>query len=349
VPPAPTQGPPPGYAPPPTGYPPPGYAPPPAGYPPPGYAPPTGYAPPPGYAPPATGYAPPAAGSPPPAAGSAPPAAGSAPPAAGSAPPAAGYASSPPTGYAPPPAGYAPPPAGYPPPPSGYPPAYYPPPGGYYPGYYAAPTGYPPTGYPPTGYPPAGYPPVAVARPPVVHVHDGLYLHMDVGLGFTSISSNNNNTSYSGMSTAIGIAGGVTFAPNLIAFGNVLLLNVANPSQNIGGSPVGNVGGSIGWTALGPGLAYYVEPINLYFAGTVAIARANFGGGSNSTGGNGNITSWGLGGQLLVGKEWWVSRNWGLGIAGQVVLSTASDANPALSSINWTTAGFDLLFSVTYN
>jgi hypothetical protein len=189
---------------------------------------------------------------------------------------------------------------------------------------------------------------VAVARPKVVHLHDGLYLHMDLGFGYTSISSN-SNTSYSGTSTSLGIAGGVAFAPNLIAFGNLVVLNISNASQSIAGSPVGNVGGSIGWMALGPGLAYYVEPSNFYFAGTVGIARANFGSGTNSTGGSGNITSWGLGGQFLVGKEWWVSQNWGLGIAGQVVLSTASDANPALSSINWTTAGFNLLFSATYN
>jgi hypothetical protein len=171
---------------------------------------------------------------------------------------------------------------------------------------------------------------------------------MHLGFGYTSISSN-QNTSYSGTSTSIGIAGGVAFAPNLIGFGNLSLVNISNASENIAGSPAGSVSGGVGWLALGPGIAYYVEPINMYLAGTVALARANFASGGNSGTGNGNITNWGLGGQLLVGKEWWVSQNWGLGVAGELVLSTAADANPAATAVTWTTAGFNLLFSATFN
>jgi hypothetical protein len=278
---------------------------------------------------PPPGYAPATAVAPPPAPATAGAAAAAAAPA--SPPPGAAAAPSPPPGAAPPAAGAsAPPPAGYPPP-------YYPPPPGYYyPGYYAAP------GYPPPGYTAAGYAPKPV-KPPVVHAHDGFYLHLDTGLGITSVSSK-GGTSYSGTSTTFGIAGGFVVAPNLIVMGRFVALTLS--SSQTPSSTTGN-NADVDWYAIGPGLAYYIESMNLYLAGTVALSKASY--GSNSPTGTGPITNWGLGGHLQLGKEWWASENWGLGIAGEVVLSSAKNATTMFDAGNWTTAGFNLLFSATFN
>ena len=55
----------------------------------------------------------------------------------------------------------------------------------------------------------------------------------------------------------------------------------------------------------------------------------------------------GFGMDLLVGKEWWVSSSWGLGLAAQFIYGSAKDREPALE--RWTTFGGGLLFTATYN
>ena len=47
----------------------------------------------------------------------------------------------------------------------------------------------------------------------------------------------------------------------------------------------------------------------------------------------------------LVGKEWWVGTDWGIGVAGQVLIVRASD--DFLGDIGG--LGFGVLFSATYN
>jgi hypothetical protein len=177
----------------------------------------------------------------------------------------------------------------------------------------------------------------------VVHAHDGFYLHLAMGIGLTSVSS--NGASYSGTSTAIAAAGGVVVAPNLIIYGKLVDLSISNASGTMAGTPGSSA--DVEWLGVGPGLAYYIEPLNLYLGGTVAFSRASYGSGSSS--GTGQITNWGLGGELLFGKEWWASQNWGLGLAGEVVLSSARDRTAMFGGGDWTTAGFNLLFSATYN
>jgi len=47
-----------------------------------------------------------------------------------------------------------------------------------------------------------------------------------------------------------------------------------------------------------------------------------------------------------VGKDWWVSENWGLGAAAQLLLGSAKDRN---ADANWSTAAVALMFTATYN
>src|SRR5665811_847103 len=69
---------------------------------------------------------------------------------------------------------------------------------------------------------------------------------------------------------------------------------------------------SIAMQGIGPGIAYYFGPINLYLSGTLALSRFWTYDGNGSRLDTSKI---GLSFELQVGKEWWVSRDWGLGIA----------------------------------
>jgi hypothetical protein len=244
------------------------------------------------------------------------------------APPAPGYAP-PPPGYAPPPPGYAPPPSGYAPPPPGYAP--------------------PPPGYAPPGY---GYAPGGVyGRRVGVETHDGVYVRLHLGGGFTSMKANSGGADLkiSGDSVSIGIAVGGALTENLVLYGTFTGTTISNPNFSSAGTTVIAAGvstaGSVGF---GVGLAYYLEPTNVYFAGSLLANQLEL---DDADGNKVRETEFGVGFEGLIGKEWWVSDNWGLGVAGQFVFASMKDKD-SLGTGNpptWTSTAFSLLFSATFN
>lgn len=230
---------------------------------------------------------------------------------------------------APPPDGYGAPPPAYPPPPAAYPP---PPPG------YAAPP--PPPGY---GYPPPGY-----ATPPIspgYHQHDGAYVRLQLGFGYQRLSANSTGQDVlvKGAGANFDIAVGGAVAPNFILYGALLIADASSPSFTVNGLSYGSSSGSVDVVGFGGGAAYYFPEVNMFVLGTLYAARIE----SSDSGGNNVGTSdlgWALEGQ--VGKEWWVSTDWGLGVAGQVVGGRINDRG---GSPTWNALSLGLLFSATYN
>lgn len=219
------------------------------------------------------------------------------------------------------------------------------PPPGYAPGY--GPPAYPP---PPRGYAsgntyPPGYAPVGYAPPP--NLHDGFYLHMQIGGGGTQVSGTGTlgeSVKISGSSLSIGIALGGAITPNLIVFGTVFFSGLGRPDVTVGGFASGTSNASAVVSGIGPGVAYYLEPLNLYFSGTLGAMQFEL----DDVNGNAIYqTKAGIGCQILVGKEWWVSQDWGLGVAGEFVGASMKDKSD--DSITWSATAFSLLFSSTYN
>jgi hypothetical protein len=234
---------------------------------------------------------------------------------------------------------YAPPPAGAPPP--GYPPQ---------PSYPAPPAGY--SAQPGYAPPPANYPPTyAVMRPPGTQTHDGFYLRLQLGGGYTSMSASSgpNSLKYSGGSVGFGLALGGAVAPNLIIYGALIDSIAQNPDTTFNGPSFGSTSGSVGVVGVGPGLAYYLQPANVFFAGSFLLSRLVF---SDTDGNTTDQTDWGFTFEGLVGKEWWVSDNWGLGASAQLLLGTMKDKEPLVpgeSIPTWRVVAFSLLFSATFN
>ncbi len=234
---------------------------------------------------------------------------------------------------------YPPPVYGYPPPVYGYPPPVY---------------GYPPPvyGYPP---PPAYEPPPAdPTKLPGYHKHDGFYLRLQAGIGYltTSVSYQGSTRNMSGPGVSYSAAFGGAIAPNLILYGEVLGMIVPDPSVSYGGTSTTSSGTTMALVGFGPGLAYYLEPINLYLSGTVTLSHLevsynNYSDDYYYSDYNPSTESYtGVGFSALVGKEWWVSTNWGLGAALQFHFASMQDDN---SDVWMTSYGFALLFSSTFN
>ncbi len=226
--------------------------------------------------------------------------------------------------------------------------------------------GAPPPGYvPPPVYPVSGPNPDPEApgyvRAPGAETHDGFYLRLNVGPGYTRLSTSTmgSDLSIAGLDEVLGVALGGAINRHVIIYGTLVGSAVRNPtSKNHGplssnvsdGMLVGTVTvggyGDAGAVGFGAGAAYYLDS-NVFFAGSLLASRLFVDGVS---GGVAAKTDWGFTFEGLVGKEWWVSDNWGLGVAGQLLLGAMQDHPYANESVpTWQLTSFSVLFTASYN
>jgi hypothetical protein len=92
-------------------------------------------------------------------------------------------------------------------------------------------------------------------------------------------------------------------------------------------------------------MAYYFGATNLYIAATIAAGSVWV---TPTIGGNREVVSdRGAMFEGHVGKEWWVSSNWGLGVGGQVMFSRLDVKGDPTG--RWSAFATALFFSATYN
>jgi hypothetical protein len=217
----------------------------------------------------------------------------------------------------------------------------------------APPAPVPPAPVPPAPVPPAPVPP-ALAPPPSGCAcsppgsHDGFYTRLAVGLGLASASG--AGTKYSGGSFVLDAAVGGALTEHLILYGELLFHSIPGPKgkpkvgdPTLVGNPVDNIG-------LGPGLAYYFMPWNFYLSGSllfqkVLLTKTSVVVAPAVAVSSKQFTKTGLGFNLMVGKEWWVSDNWGLGVALQLLLAGAKDRD----GTEWDSGALAVLFTASHN
>ncbi len=170
-------------------------------------------------------------------------------------------------------------------------------------------------------------------------------MRLFLGIGYAHMASTIGDTDWAvkGTGGSFGLAVGGAVAPNLILYGEVFDDIAMGPTLEQNGQDVGsNENVSAGAVGLGAGLAYYLDS-NLYLSGTLAMSKLTIQEDNEQTA----ETEFGPGASIMIGKEWWVSAEWGLGLAGQVFFGRMKDKgdNPP----TWTTTAFSLAFSATFN
>lgn len=224
----------------------------------------------------------------------------------------------------------------YPPPAPATPYQYPPPASAYQPRPASAPQ---PAGYPPPGFQPSGY------QRPGFQQHDGFYLRLHCGGGYLTASEpyQGSNLTMSGGAFAFSAAFGGAITPHLIIYGEFVGMVVSDPNVTLNSQSATASGTTMSMIGFGPGVAYYVEPMNMYFSGTLTLSKLSF---DDS---KGNVTAesdMGFGLSAVLGKEWWVSADWGLGAAFQFQVASMKDKGV---DARLTGLGFALLLSATYN
>ena len=119
--------------------------------------------------------------------------------------------------------------------------------------------------------------------------------------------------------------------------------SVADPKLKFNGNSVKSTVNDNSTSNLGLGLTYYF-PSNIYVTGAVGTAKTQL-----KSNGDTFSSDRGFGVNLMVGKEWWVSENWGLGVAGQFLYTNCPDTPVNGVTPDVKTTAFGVLFSATYN
>jgi len=174
-----------------------------------------------------------------------------------------------------------------------------------------------------------------------VHTHDGFFLRMDLGVGGMASRADvgPSEVEFSGGAGEFSIAVGGAVAENLILAGHLWGASTEDPAVKVDGHDIGDANGTLSLSGLGLNVTYYLMPANVYFSVTPSLTTLSL-----ESRGRTYDTDRGFGLHLAVGKEWWVSDNWGLGLNGQVAVSGNEDAGDT-----WTTAWVGIAFSATFN
>ena len=204
-----------------------------------------------------------------------------------------------------------------------------------------------PVGAPPPSVPPPGMQPSSVMPPPVPlssspdptrHRHLGFYVHADLGGGFLRSSQSPPGPAppFSGGGVPLSFAMGFAFSEDWIAAGDIWVC--AAPASQFGPDA------TLGLTGLGVGITRYFMPANVFVSLSPSLTVLSILDQNSDEVGR---TEYGFGAKLAVGKEWWISDHWGIGLAAQFFFGINKDRGT--DPPTWTSLGGGLVFSATYN
>lgn len=173
--------------------------------------------------------------------------------------------------------------------------------------------------------------------------HEGdFFLRLSLGGGAanTSLDLGLDDLEVSGASADINLAVGKVVTPNLAIHATLFGWIVENPDVEFGGQ-VEVANADLDMAAIGGGLTYYFMPINIYVSGSFGIATLTVDGPEGE-----EETDTGFATDLTLGKEWWVSDRWGLGVSGGFGYNNIPEEGFAE---RWSGVSFAFRFSATFN
>jgi hypothetical protein len=187
---------------------------------------------------------------------------------------------------------------------------------------------------------------VAQAQGTGVHQHEGFFLQLDLGGGYMQSEFDEGGTDikFDGGAGEFSVAVGYNVRPGLILGGQYWGSTAMDPDLERNGTSLNLNDVTLTLSGIGLNVTYYFMPLNLYIQATPSITMltAEFG----------NIeaeTDTGFGVRFAVGKEWWVSDNWALGLNAQFAFSMNDEDVSGGGSGTWDSRWYGLAFSATYD
>lgn len=180
----------------------------------------------------------------------------------------------------------------------------------------------------------------AAAQSSGVHTHDGFYLNLDLGLGYAAATLETDpELKFSGGAGEFSIGLGYAVSERFIVAGRLWGVSVPEPEVEVEGGGSGTADDvTFSLSGYGVDFTYYFLPVNVYVTATPSLVVASLDDGDTSS-----RSDAGFGLRLAVGKEWWVSDNWALGLNGQLAWASPEDEDVKIPSA-WFGVGFSATF-----
>lgn len=179
------------------------------------------------------------------------------------------------------------------------------------------------------------------AHPAAAEPHEGLLVRLTPGVASAAASASVDDTDYTlkGGAGRLGIVGGWSLSPRLVLTGELLGQAVVGPELEIDGAEH-TTDDDVTWgvSYAGLGINYYFRN-NLYLAGSAGGLVMTL-----DTSDSEAETDVGFAGKAALGYEWWVGREWGLGVALDLLAGAVPD-----DDTDWGVATIGLALSATYN
>jgi hypothetical protein len=183
------------------------------------------------------------------------------------------------------------------------------------------------------------------------HRHDGFYFSINMGPVFGSVTNNFGpyKEDMIGTGGQLDIKIGASISRNLIAHATLISNTMEHPTVKLSNSTESQVYNNlvVGEAVVGVGLTYYVMPYNIFFSGSGGLG--NFSTMHNDNKALNAISNKGFSWQLKMGKEWWISKNWGLGFGFTFGKTTTKNIpyNSAIEKLD--SNRFAVLFNATFD
>lgn len=179
---------------------------------------------------------------------------------------------------------------------------------------------------------------------------EGFFLRLAGGAGpaGTEIKvDSDNRLKFDGVGADLEIAIGGIVTSNLAVHGTLWGWIISDPDAEIELLDViegsGSVEGDFSLNGIGAGVTYFIMPVNMYLTGSLGFGSLTF-----DFGGLTLESDTGFSLEAAVGKEWFVSDRWGIGLAVGLTYHTISDQDPDVTA-NWSGISIPVRFSATFN
>ena len=154
---------------------------------------------------------------------------------------------------------------------------------------------------------------------------------MSLGPNFASVTSEVKgfyNTKFTGTGNQFDFKIGGAIKENLILHATITSNSLMGPNVTSNGlSQKASDKVTLGEVMVGAGITYYIMPSNIFLSGSLGLGNFSI---DNEVENISGSTNKGFSMQLGIGKEWWVSKRWGLGVAltyGKTKLTNSMSSN----------------------
>ena len=163
-------------------------------------------------------------------------------------------------------------------------------------------------------------------------MHQGFFLRMSLGPGGREIWR--EGADWSGWGLGLGLAIGGAPIPNLALHLDFQGSWTFDPSVEID---------SIAMRMIGLGATFYIVPSDIFLSASAGIGGLGF---ESDRDGQTKDTNAGFALDVMIGKEWWVGLDWGIGFAAQMIYIYTDDYT---DDEGIDAFAFNFVFTATYN